>query len=220
MFNPRNNKHSKVYKDLGDTLSFPQEKITEILVNSSNLFRQRTPYKWSNEKIQSYSSLVITAYLTGGRISEILKLRYQDITIDFKIVNKKANWVKFLIITKKTRQNKEPKRTIPIHYNNVYNEKLLDLFLNWYLKNKQIFNDEDYLWNISPSHAYRVFAILGFNPHFFRKLKLTILANKYNFNIPKLQKVSGHKDYKSLVPYIQFSTADIENTILEYDNKE
>lgn len=209
-----NFKHSKIYKDINDTLVYPPEKIHQILVNSPTLLRQNSPYKWDSNKVNMFASMIIITYLTGGRISEILKLRFQDIKVEDKEKNKKANWVKFLLVTKKTR-TQNAKRYLSINYDDLFYKKMLDIFFDWFLEEKPKNKDEDYMFKVSRSHAYRIFSLLGFNPHFLRKLKLTTLANTYNFNVPKLQKFSGHKEMKSLAPYIQFSTKDIEEDLLK-----
>jgi len=142
-------------------------------------------------------ALVSSLYLTGARISEIVrKLRKNQIKIRGK----------FLIVEGvpilKRREKEFLKRNIPI---NMEKERpFVNIFLRWYES-----CPTPILFNISRIHAWRIINKVGLFPHYLRHLRLSHLVTEYGFNSSELRHFTGWKEETTASWYVHLRTEDL-----------
>lgn len=205
--------HSKYFKTL--------EHIGNYSLSNLNLIYQRLPRlvaraypKMSPRLVLRNCALFSCAYLTGGRISEILELKYSNIT-------KEGDW---LIIRLPNLKNK--RTTFKDCLINLKVEKpFLNYLVKYYIKQLASGVDlDDYLFSTNRKHnkkmdratAYRIFIkVLKFNPHFFRKLRASHLLEYFGFDPKMLQQYLGWSSIISSEPYLKISKQGMMKRYLE-----
>jgi len=158
--------------------------------------------------VLDYKALACFLYLTGARVSEIVKsLKVKQITIatiqdqDFIIING--------IECLKRKAGNEAVRTIPI---NVKREIEFIEPIKDYIAFKK---DEDYLFNFSRQRAWVVIKQhTGLWCHYFRHLRNTHLATIYNFDSEALRKFNGWTDSKPASYYVHLRYDDLARKML------
>lgn len=154
-------------------------------------------------------ALITLAYLTAGRISEILELKAGDISLI-----KEENRPVLLIDMPNRKHRKQKRKYIPIpldtsegdmanvitEYCKSLNPETLLFPSAWHGNLKPI--SEQWAWSICYKH-------LGFNPHYLRHIRLTHLATMYNFSDQLLIQFAGWSDSRPAKHYISLKWQDI-----------
>ena len=148
-------------------------------------------------------ALVSFLYLTGARVSEVVK-----VVRKYQIELNNINGVPFLIVNDVPIEKRRIKmsRNIPI---NIQREKP---FVDVLLKYISLLNNEDILFDIKRSRAFQlVQKATGKGPHFLRHSRLTALAVDYGFDSFDLQRFTGWASNKTAESYIHKNFSDIAN---------
>jgi len=153
-------------------------------------------------------ALVAIMYLTGARVSEIVRKTQKDGT---KLPSIKLKNIKGLIVydkeivkfSIKNEKNKSRlRKDIPIVTSDPRNKVLLELIAD-YCKG---FSEEDELFPISRDRAYKlIIKYVECNPHFLRHLRLTHLVQEYNFTDSHLVLQSGWTDSRPAKHYVDLN---------------
>lgn len=146
-------------------------------------------------------ALVSFLYVTGARVSEIVKVVKKG-----QVELNNIDGVAFLIVndvpTEKRRINLL--RNIPIH---VENEKP---FVDVILKYTDLLSDGDILFNINRSRAFQIIQkVTGKGPHFLRHSRLTNLSTDHDFDTFDLQRLTGWASPRTAESYIHKDVSDI-----------
>jgi len=156
-------------------------------------------------------ALFILAYLTAGRIREIVSKRdklgnYRSSIkkSDLKIVQEKGRNV--LIINLRNEKNRNRKRKeIPVPLDIKENVIFWNMIID-YLNSLE--NDEE-LFHISYQNAYGIISKLGFNPHWIRHIRLTHLVTVYGYKEHQLIRYAGWTDSRPAKNYIEMDWTDL-----------
>lgn len=154
-------------------------------------------------------ALFVLAYLTAGRIREIIRKgtgeNFKPSIIKREISLDEIKGKKILKIDMRNQKNRQRKRkTIPIPLDKPENKRFFE-FLIPYLNSLEM-NDE--LFPFSYSNAYRILKQF-WNPHWFRHIRLTHLVTKYNFNEQQLKMYAGWTDGRPAKDYIEMRWQDL-----------
>lgn len=201
------------------------EKDIPSIVEINNIARNITDMR--------ARALFILAYLTAGRISELVKyykIKYGK-HIGTNDSGKKRtiyNWSERHVIertegiTKGAIQkinNKEGRTFLLVTLPNRKNRKLkikklaipidkegeLIDFLYEYLGTKE-YNEP--LFPFTPQRAWQILRKYGYNPHYLRHVRLTHLVTVYNFNEHMLRRFAGWTDTRPARFYIEIKWQD------------
>ena len=207
-------KHTEQFKELSDVVRYPFDKNKELLSNCLTNLKQNRTRCWTDADIVMYHAFIMTLYLTGGRISEVLSLKIKDI-----VVSEDKEWLEIIIPTKKSKKSKDQYRVIPIYMKDENYYFAIKPLFRWYdsiisvIENSADLDENTLLFPFNRIQGYKVCIVCGFNPHFMRKMFLTQKATIYNLNITKLQKLSGHASIDNLIPYISITTGDLKKDL-------
>lgn len=184
-------------------------------------------------------ALVAICYLTAGRISEVVKcdalvkyvFEYEQIKpkvikriegkaiyqkerteINYKGICKKDIWQEnikgreFIVFALQNRKHRKLKRkNIPVLYDK-YTAQLMPFIYDYTSGLK----DDEPLFDFQRSRAYQLIRkATGFNPHFFRDIRLTHLVLIYDFREYQLIKYAGWTDGRSASEYVRLSYRDV-----------
>ena len=141
-------------------------------------------------------ALIALVYLSAGRISEVLKLMPEDVTVkdDFMVVN--------LWTAKRKKGVKTRKVPVPLTH------PLLKYFVLWFQqvkRNQPIFHNlYDPSKPISRVQAWKILkrAKADMWLHLLRHIRLSELVEKYNFDPFRLQQFAGWSDVKPASFYV------------------
>lgn len=149
---------------------------------------------------QRDKALCAFAYLTGGRISEIIKEVQKKHLEDGWLDGKKV-----LLIDMPNRKNKKRHRKkIPIL---VDREKDFINIIEEYINTLQL---EDVLFNFNKHRAYQIIRKhLDMNCHFLRDIRLTHLVTKHDLNGHQVKLYAGWSDTRPADTYIQLNWRNI-----------
>ena len=201
-----NKGHNPNYKTIEDCYRFTFSIMKEKLLMSRDYLVAKKKKSWTEQDIQMYHAFIMTLYLTGGRISEVLDIRLSDIQI-----SEDKTFLKILIPTKKLRNNEKGYRVIPIYIKDEEYRFAVEPLVIWFNIKTDLSEDgNEKLFPFSRYIGYNCCILCGFNPHFLRKIFITQKATIYNMSIPVLQKLSGHRSMDNLLPYLAIDTRDIE----------
>ncbi len=149
-------------------------------------------------------ALLVFAYLTGGRISEILELKPSN--IDTVEIDEKT----FVRIEIPNRKNKNKNwKILPISTEKEY--ALLGLVDDYF---KTVSGDRC-LFDFTKQRAWQIitkhFVYEGFqlSPHFFRHIRLTHLVTIYGFGEHQLMMFAGWSDPRPAKHYIEMRWQDL-----------
>ena len=146
----------------------------------------------SRSKLYSMKGMFIFAYTTGARYGEILKLTTSDV-----------DYVKRTATLRDTKNGED--RTIPLTEEamKVLKEQPLTTSGHFF----QASNDKfKHYWKRAKFEA----EVENFRFHDLRACAITnFFLPPYNFNIPMVAKISGHKSYKELYRYERMKASDI-----------
>lgn len=181
------------------TIALTQEQYIEIIETIKNGFLSSKP----NNRIATV--LVLEANL-GIRISDILKLKLNDIIID-------GGRYRLNIIEKKTKKVRE--FTVPI--------EIYSYLQNYCLENK--ISPNEVMFPITERAVQKHLALVcdylgleNISTHSFRKYFATDIYNKNDKNIILVQKLLQHSSPSTTQRYIRISTQQIENAISGHIN--
>jgi len=150
-------------------------------------------------------------YLGGFRIEEVLT-HYDDKTKTIKgqpILKRQVELfdTSIIISTVRTLKRRKPiYRTIPIVRNELEKE-----FINLFLDHCNTLSEEEYLFKIKRSRAQQIFAKVYLFPHYFRHIRNTILATKYNFTASELRHWNAWHSSISGDAYVHLAYQDLLN---------
>ena len=100
-------------------------------------------------------------------------------------------------------------KLIPLPMDSELNKKLASPILSYC----NTLEKEEELFKITARRAEQIIAKIGFNPHFFRKLRLTHLVKYHNFSDQKLVEFSGWTDSKPAKHYIKINWKDLVSSM-------
>jgi integrase len=145
-------------------------------------------------------TLCSIAYLTAGRVREILSIYKGDIT---KTKRYGHEWLMINMEREKVTDKKFHRKIIPINI-----EKEKD-FVKPILEYLEIYKG-DKLFNITPQRAWQLIKrYFGFHPHFFRHIRLTHLVTVYDFSEQELMQYAGWTTSNPSKYYIQLKYTDL-----------
>jgi integrase len=162
-----------------------QEKLLRIVRNINN---------------SEHRTLIVLAYLTAGRIKEILSLRRGQIRTEEK--NGRRVLAIYHMLNEKNKKKKTKTFFIPIDKEGELIETIIP-FLNTKEKDDKLFNFN------SRQRAWQITKMYGFHPHIFRHYRLTHLVTIYNFSDRMLVEFAGWKDSAPGHYYIQLRSEDM-----------
>lgn len=142
-------------------------------------------------------ALISILYISGGRISEVLRLKPENI-----VINRKDKTVKILMISlKRGKSDKGSQEARPLIFN--LNTPFMDIFLESCKKTKkgeEIFKDLDRFKVWYYIHKANKFC----SPHMFRHSRLQKLADS-GATAYQIRSFAGHSKLDSSLSYIQAS---------------
>tara|TARA_Y100000310_G_scaffold57354_1_gene52540 strand:+ start:5026 stop:5616 length:591 start_codon:yes stop_codon:yes gene_type:complete len=169
-------------------------------------------YRIKGNNILRDQALIAFLYLTGARISEIVKpnqcvkqefypLKAKDIEIE-DLNNRKYYLVNNVRILKR-KSEKAPKRIIPIPMD--ADKAFVDIFTRYFMEVP--FNA--YLWDITPQRAWQIVeGATNLYPHYMRHLRLSHLTKK-GMSGSDLKQITGWADEKPATHYVHLNWRDI-----------
>lgn len=164
-------------------------------------------------KCQRDKALVSVLFLTGQRISEILKLTRKDVIVDPSRPNRII--ISFLIQKRKRKRIKD-NVYVPVTNPLIPRHRIpLDMslpFMGDFVKWVNNFSEPDVrIFKITRQHAWAIIKALNPNtfPHFFRHTKISMLAEK-GASGPELMTWAGWSDLRPAGRYLSRSEKQIE----------
>jgi integrase len=116
----------------------------------------------------------------------------------------------FKIRNLKVKANREKfTKLIPLPFDNEFNKRLVKPIINY----ANTLREDEELFPFSARRAEQIIAKQGFNPHFFRKLRLTHLVKYNNFSDQKLVAFAGWTDSKPAKHYIKIGWKDLVDSM-------
>lgn len=109
----------------------------------------------------------------------------------------------------KSKQREKSTKLVPVLLDNELNRKFVKP-INQYL---ETLAPEQELFPITLRRAEQIVNKLGFNTHFFRKIRLTHLVRYYDFTDQKLVAFSGWSDSRPAKAYIRIGWKDLVNSM-------
>ena len=148
-------------------------------------------------------ALVVMLYLTGARISEVVR-KITPIQIEVQNFHDSDFMVISNVECLKRRKNNIAKRNIAI---NINREGEFLVYLRYYMDRSA---DDEPLFNISRQHAYTIIRCLrdDFFPHYLRHLRCSHLSSLYGFNSAELRQYFGWSDDKPAATYTHLNWRD------------
>ena len=146
----------------------------------------------SHSRLYSMKGMFVFAYTSGARYGEILKLTRSDV-----------DYSKRTATLRDTKNGED--RTIPLTEEAIktLQEQPLTTSGHFFTASNDKFK---HYWNKAKFEA----GITNFRFHDLRACAITnFFLPPYNFNIPMVAKISGHKSYKELYRYERMKPADI-----------
>jgi integrase len=199
---------SKNYKTLADVSDYSLFHLKLLYNKLPKLVRKAYPTLSQNNILRN-CALFSCAYLTGGRISEVLSVK-------FKNVRKDGEWLILRLPNKKNIKTTWKDAIINIEVEKPF----MKHFVKYYIMKLSTGADlDDYMFTthksknkrMQRSTAYRIFCkTLKANPHFFRKLRASHLLEHFNFDAKMLQQYMGWATIISSEPYLKVSTIGIK----------
>ena len=173
-----------------------------------------------NSQTLRAKALIAMYYITGCRLSEIVKSKKIDYDISLKDYSFKGvtkhdlketlyNGKKVLFIRTKNRKHKTRKsKRQPIPLDFEYEYKIFT-FIKEYCDTLQ---DTDVLFDFTNKRATQIINdTIGFNAHFIRHIRCTHLITLYDFNEQALIKFMGWSDSRPAKSYMELSPKTILN---------
>ena len=151
--------------------------------------------------------LFILAYLTAGRIREIVRTKDRKYIIksDMMITNEDGRSI--LLVNIRNQKNIERKRKdIPIPLDIKENALLFNMMLN----HLNSLKDNEELFPICYQNAYEIITkISSWNPHWIRHIRLTHLVTVYGYKEHQLRIYAGWTDSRPAKNYLEMNWKDL-----------
>lgn len=163
-----------------------------------------------NIKEERVRVLALLLYLTAGRLTEILKL----VPANFgdRYTRKDEKDIKILLIQMKNLKNRKEKvKQIPLSYEKYKEEiEVLRRYVNKFERFQLLFEGCDVGYPLSRSRAYTlVKEVTGYNPHWFRHLRLTHKCHEDNWSDQLLKRMAGWTDTRNAAVYVRTRWVDL-----------
>lgn len=157
-------------------------------------------------KTQQAKTIITILHYTGARISEVLKLKINDIFVETDI--NKERYLVLNIPILKQKKDKISKRTIrlPLTINHI--DIILDYIKDREHRIKTGHRETSYLFDASYHHVrYRLYQMrdkldIPISFHYFRRSHLSLLASM-NISPLGIAQISGHSKLENVMIYIQ-----------------
>lgn len=167
--------------------------------------KNRTQLLYIIDKLETYNplrdkALVSFLYLTGARVSEIVK-RVRKYDLEKEVLEDQEFLVVYNVQCLKRRKGNEAKRNIPIH---IEKEKEFLKYLYAYMNTLQ---DDDILFPVSRQHAFNIMRKIGqdYWPHLMRHYRNSHLASLYGFNSSDLRSFNGWTNDAPSATYVHLN---------------
>jgi len=148
---------------------------------------------------QRDSALMALLYLTGGRVSEVVKvIARRDIVFTVRS-NREVMLVR--MPNRKNKRTLNKTQPVPIDQERVL-AGLIQSFIS-------TFDDDVPIFDITPSRAWQITRKYGYNPHMMRHLRLTHLVIMYDFNEQLLIRFAGWTDGRPAKHYMELKWSDL-----------
>lgn len=152
-------------------------------------------------------ALFVLAYLTAGRIKEIIRkenrasIRKNDLRITME------GGREVLVIDMRNQKNKDRERKeIPVPLDLEENA----LFWNMVIPYINTLSNDGELFPIAYKTAYEILDnLIGWNPHWFRHIRLTHLVTVYGYREHQLTMYAGWSDPRPAKNYLQMRWQDL-----------
>lgn len=154
-------------------------------------------------------ALVSFLYLTGCRISEVVRFTKHKELVGSPILKKQIEVRPNLIIIYNVRvlklKDSRIHKSIPLIRNELENY-FIDNFLEYYIT---LPNEDSPLWDHTRKWAYETLAKVGLFPHLLRHSRVTSLVKDYNFTTARLMQFIGWKDSRTSQQYTHLNITDL-----------
>lgn len=202
--------HSENYKTLEEVGDYSLTNLRMVFNNLVNLTKRAYPNLPENDILRN-CAIISCAYLSGGRISEVIDLRIKNIS-------KEEDWLIVRLPNRKNRKTHFKDCVVNIKVEKVF----IKYLVRYFVKMSLVRDQEDYLFQsnrhkkISRITAYLIFRkIVKTNPHFFRKIRASHLLEYYGFDAKMLQQYLGWSSIISSEPYLKISKFGIKARYME-----
>lgn len=145
------------------------------------------------------AALLALMYLTGGRVSEIVKSIKRG---DFRL-GTKANMEVLTITMPNEKSKKVTSKTLPVIISQ--DKPLVDIIMGY----ANSFQEDIPIFNITRQRAWQITTKYGYNPHFMRHMRLTHLVTMYEFNERLLIRFAGWTDSRPASHYMELNVGDL-----------
>ena len=173
-------------------------------------------------------ALYFFLYQTGARISEALKVRYNDISI--KSIERKR-YVEVRLFTLKNRKQKIRTIAIPLYipmelqmyqfFDTIYQHRIDLIFKEvgsrnnvWDKLSKIVFNNIEVL-DIKTGKVEQ--KDIRLHPHLLRHFRLTHLIQLYNYTPFELQQFAGWSSIQPASIYVSLNATDLARRFMEFN---
>ena len=205
--------HTKYFGRLEDVGNYSLSNLKELFLRLPRYSKLAYP-GISHEKHLRNCAMISTAYLTGGRISEVINIRVKDIS-------KEEDWIKIRLPNLKNKKVTFKDCSANIKVENIFIKYLVKYYVMKIIAGE---DPENYLFTssniinkkISRVQAYHIFTkVFRRNPHFLRKVRATHLLEYYMLDAKMLQQYIGWANFVSSEPYIRLSQTSIKKRYME-----
>jgi len=152
-------------------------------------------------------ALFVLAYLTAGRIREIVRNKEKPSIRKNDLEIKDVKGRKILLINMRNQKNKEKKRKeLPVPLDIKENA----IFWNLLIPHLNTLSNEEELFPITYQTAYYILdRISGWNCHWFRHIRLTHLVVEYDYGAFQLMMYAGWSDLRPAKNYLEMRWTDL-----------
>ena len=155
-------------------------------------------------------ALFILAYLTAGRICELV--RYNRNGIKYSSIKRKdiktaiINERNVLVISIRNEKSRDRHtKDFPIPLDKKENIILFNMLVD-YINDLE---DDEELFTFNYQRAYKLLNPIDFNPHYIRHIRATHLVTVYDFNEFELTKYMGWSDARPAKHYLELKMTDV-----------
>lgn len=202
--------HIETYKTLEEVGDYSLSNLKMVFNSLPKLTKVAYP-GITEEEVLRNCAVISCAYLSGGRISEVIDLKIKNIS-------KEEDWLTVRLPNRKNRRTHYKDCIVNIKVEKVF----IKYLVKYFVKKSLTMEQDDYLFKsdrnkrISRTTAYLIFKrIVKTNPHFFRKIRASHLLEYYGFDAKMLQQYLGWSSIISSEPYLKISKFGMKNKYME-----